>query len=161
MPPDLSRIAPVAGGELNRHHSHDGAGGEFARMSLAIPCSGSRLWSYHEVFDAASRARAGAGGYITIRDTILPSLRLSRSRGRQRCLQSSTTCSALARTFSLHTQKNDIIRESGAGVARMPESHHSKVLIIGSGPAGYTASIYAARAICSLSSLPGYSLAGR
>jgi hypothetical protein len=38
-------------------------------MSLAIPCSGSRLWSYHEVFDAARRARAGPGGYITIRDT--------------------------------------------------------------------------------------------
>jgi thioredoxin reductase (NADPH) len=27
----------------------------------------------------------------------------------------------------------------------MPERHHSKVLIIGAGPAGYTAAIYAAR----------------
>ena len=28
----------------------------------------------------------------------------------------------------------------------MPEQHHSKVLIVGAGPAGYTAAIYAARA---------------
>src|SRR5437879_1788007 len=28
----------------------------------------------------------------------------------------------------------------------MPERHHSKVLIVGAGPAGYTAAIYAARA---------------
>jgi hypothetical protein len=48
---------------------HDGAGREIARRSLAIPCSGSRLWYYHAGFDSASRIRAGAGAYITIRDT--------------------------------------------------------------------------------------------
>ena len=48
---------------------HDGAGSEITRRSLAIPCSGSRLWYYHDTFDAASRARAGGGAHITIRDT--------------------------------------------------------------------------------------------
>lgn len=48
---------------------HDGAGHEIARTSLAIPCSGSRLWYYHDTFDAASRARAGGGAHVTIRDT--------------------------------------------------------------------------------------------
>ena len=48
---------------------HDGDGREVARTSLAIPCSGSRLWYYHDAFDAATRARAGAGAHVTIRDT--------------------------------------------------------------------------------------------
>lgn len=40
-----------------------------ARASLAIPCSGSRLWRYRELFDEGDRARAGAGAYAIIRDT--------------------------------------------------------------------------------------------
>jgi hypothetical protein len=47
---------------------HDSDGREVARTGLAIPCSGSRLWYYHGAFDAATRARAGAGAYVTIRD---------------------------------------------------------------------------------------------
>ena len=47
---------------------HDGDGREIARRRVAIPCSGSLFWRYHEMFDAAQRARAGAGAYIIIRD---------------------------------------------------------------------------------------------
>jgi len=47
---------------------HDGTGREVARTSLAIPCSGSRLWYYRDVFDAAARTRAGAGAHVMIRD---------------------------------------------------------------------------------------------
>ena len=47
---------------------HDAAGGEIARVPLTIPCSGSRLWRYHELFDPATRIRAGSGAYAIIRD---------------------------------------------------------------------------------------------
>ena len=48
---------------------HDGAGAEVARTSLAIPCSGSRLWRYRDTFAAAARAKAGEHAYIIVRDT--------------------------------------------------------------------------------------------
>ena len=48
---------------------HDSFGHEVARRSLAIPCSGSHLWRYHELFDAATRKVAGPGAYAVIRDT--------------------------------------------------------------------------------------------
>jgi hypothetical protein len=48
---------------------YDGAGKEIARRSLSIPCSGSRLWRYRALFDAATRARAGGRAYAIIRDT--------------------------------------------------------------------------------------------
>jgi hypothetical protein len=48
---------------------HESGGGEIAREKLAIPCSGSRLWHYRALFDAATRARAGVGAYVVIRDT--------------------------------------------------------------------------------------------
>jgi hypothetical protein len=47
---------------------HDCEGAEIARTPLSIPCSGSRLWRYHALFDEAIRARAGAGAYAVIRD---------------------------------------------------------------------------------------------
>jgi hypothetical protein len=47
---------------------HGREGEEIARATLAIPCSGSRLFRYHALFDAATRGRAGAGAYAVIRD---------------------------------------------------------------------------------------------
>jgi hypothetical protein len=48
---------------------NDAFGREVARKPLAIPCSGSRLWRYHEAFEAEARAAAGPGAYAVIRDT--------------------------------------------------------------------------------------------
>jgi hypothetical protein len=47
---------------------NDAFGREVAQKSLAIPCSGSRLWRYHELFDRDTRAAAGDGAYAVIRD---------------------------------------------------------------------------------------------
>jgi hypothetical protein len=47
---------------------HGGDGSEVAREQVAIACSGSRFWRYHEVFDAASRRKAGPRPYIVVRD---------------------------------------------------------------------------------------------
>jgi hypothetical protein len=46
----------------------DRAGREIARKSLAIPCSGSRLWRYNALFDETIRNAAGPGAYALIRD---------------------------------------------------------------------------------------------
>ncbi len=46
----------------------DGDGHEIAHASMAIPCSGSRLWTYRALFADADRARAGTGAYAIIRD---------------------------------------------------------------------------------------------
>ena len=48
---------------------HDQSGTEIAREHVRIPCSGSLFWRYSEIFDAATRASAGADAYIVIRDT--------------------------------------------------------------------------------------------
>ncbi|MBX9805694.1 MAG: hypothetical protein K2Y18_08085 [Alphaproteobacteria bacterium] len=47
---------------------HDHEGKEIAKHLVKIPCSGSYLFSYHETFPEATRAKA-KGGYIIIRDT--------------------------------------------------------------------------------------------
>jgi hypothetical protein len=56
---------PASATEIILYH---GSGREIARANLAIPCSGSRLWKYHTLFDPAVRADAGAGAYAIIRD---------------------------------------------------------------------------------------------
>jgi hypothetical protein len=47
----------------------DSKGREVTKKRLAIPCSGSRLWSYHGEFEPAIRGEAGKGAYIVVRDT--------------------------------------------------------------------------------------------
>lgn len=47
---------------------YDKNGTEIAKTNLAIPCGGSRLWRYSEVFDEQTRNAAGAGAYIMVRD---------------------------------------------------------------------------------------------
>jgi hypothetical protein len=64
--PASRRWRPVSATEIVLH---DGDGTEIARTSLEIPCSGSRLWYYRDAFDAATRARAGPGAHVIIRDT--------------------------------------------------------------------------------------------
>jgi hypothetical protein len=77
----------------------DGAGREVARRNMAISCSGSRLWSYHEVFDAESRARAGASGSRDPHTTC----RLFGYHGLiGRNGASSTTCSAFSPHLFTH-----------------------------------------------------------
>jgi hypothetical protein len=46
----------------------DRTGAATARTQLAIPCSGSRLMRYRDLFDADTRARAGRGAYAIVRD---------------------------------------------------------------------------------------------
>jgi hypothetical protein len=48
---------------------HDRKGGEVGRVPIRIACGGSRFWRFHEIFDAATRAKAGENAYIVIRDT--------------------------------------------------------------------------------------------
>jgi hypothetical protein len=46
----------------------NGAGAEIARRWVAIPCSGSLLWYYQDLFNEDERARAGPDAYVLIRD---------------------------------------------------------------------------------------------
>lgn len=46
----------------------DKLGREIKTETIQIPCSGSLLWRYREIFDQESRAKAGGGAYVIIRD---------------------------------------------------------------------------------------------
>ncbi|HEX7008251.1 MAG TPA: hypothetical protein VF274_14015 [Alphaproteobacteria bacterium] len=47
---------------------YDRSGREVARRHVRIPCSGSLLWRYGDMFDAAERRAAGEGAYVIVRD---------------------------------------------------------------------------------------------
>ena len=46
----------------------DSTGRQVAERQVAIPCSGSLLWRYDEMFATAERDQAGSNGYAVIRD---------------------------------------------------------------------------------------------
>ena len=46
------------------------SGHKTAERELGIPCGGSHLWYYSEMFDAAERTHAGDQAYVVIRDPI-------------------------------------------------------------------------------------------
>lgn len=48
---------------------YDAAGREIAEKRIHVPCGGSRLFRYSELFDTAVRESAGDGTYIMVRDT--------------------------------------------------------------------------------------------
>jgi hypothetical protein len=48
---------------------HDGNGIAVATTRLHIPCGGSRFWRYSDMFDTATRAKAGPRAHVIIRDT--------------------------------------------------------------------------------------------
>jgi hypothetical protein len=47
----------------------DANGADIFNTTVHIPCSGSMLWSYHDMFDKGARRRAGKAAYVVIRDT--------------------------------------------------------------------------------------------
>ncbi len=47
----------------------DKHGAECAKKRIHIPCSGSLLWRYSEIFDTPDRRAAGENAYVLIRDT--------------------------------------------------------------------------------------------
>ena len=79
---------------------HDRLGREVARAALAIPCSGSRLFRYHELFDAETRARAGDGRLRDHSRHNLPPVRVSRAARAATARSASTTCSAFDRELT-------------------------------------------------------------
>ena len=48
---------------------YDANGREVAVRQVRIPCGGSLLWRYRDIFDAAARSLAGAHAYVLIRDS--------------------------------------------------------------------------------------------
>jgi hypothetical protein len=47
---------------------YDRQGAEIARRQVEIPCGGSLLWRYQDMFNAVERTCAGEDAYVLIRD---------------------------------------------------------------------------------------------
>src|SRR5579872_4832064 len=110
------------------------------RRSMASSSGGSPLGFFMRW---VARGAAGAFLSVTFPGTAWRANDMAGDDGRKWAPKGGPWCAARPRELRVVTSYNCWVPSTGIA---MPQTHRTRVLIIGSGPAGYTAAIYAARA---------------